>query len=309
MKNVTPEHPKNTKKPHTIVHKHSKNIDMPCFLLYIGGDASGIGKSTTAIGLLHLFHHELGYPYERLGYIKPITQCIDPQLIEIYCKKYHVQRAPAVIVFKKGYTQQAIDGQLTSYESRCKHVYNAVQELAKKCDIVVVDGVGYPAVGSTCGMSNADVARILGAPVIVVGRPGIGNAIDAMEGCRTFFEANGAKTIGAIWNKLPHNKNFTGHSYDECTRYVKKFYETQGKKKNTFRCYGFVPNIEEEEEEDSCRMLEKTQESKNTTSNIAEESRDDNEKMMECIGRAFTKYVDIKSLMDDLEEHYSEKKT
>lgn len=44
--------------------------------------------------------------------------------------------------------------------------------------LVLVDGVGYPAVGSVAGCSNADVAATLHAPVMIVGRPGVGNAID-----------------------------------------------------------------------------------------------------------------------------------
>ena len=35
--------------------------------------------------------------------------------------------------------------------------------------LVLVDGVGYPAVGSVAGCSNADVAATLGAPVLIVG--------------------------------------------------------------------------------------------------------------------------------------------
>ncbi len=38
--------------------------------------------------------------------------------------------------------------------------------------LVVVDGVGYPGVGSCTGTSNGSVARRIGARVVLVGRPG-----------------------------------------------------------------------------------------------------------------------------------------
>jgi MoxR-like ATPase len=74
-----------------------------------------------------------------------------------------------------------------------------VATIAKGRRFVIVDGVGYPAVGSIAGVSNADVARLLGAPVLMIGRPGLGDAVDAMNLNSTFFTANGGSVLGAIW--------------------------------------------------------------------------------------------------------------
>jgi hypothetical protein len=39
--------------------------------------------------------------------------------------------------------------------------------------------VGFPAVGSVVGVSNVEVAKASRAPVVVVGKSGVGGAIDA----------------------------------------------------------------------------------------------------------------------------------
>lgn len=65
-----------------------------------------------------------------------------------------------------------------------------------------MDGVGYPAVGSICGVSNADVAATLNAPVLLVGKSGVGDAVDSYNLNSCFFEAKGVKVLGGVFNRL-----------------------------------------------------------------------------------------------------------
>lgn len=78
-------------------------------------------------------------------------------------------------------------------------IRKAVATISQGKRFVIVDGVGYPAVGSIAGISNADVAKLLGAPVLMIGRPGLGDAVDAMSLHSTYFTAHGATVLGAIW--------------------------------------------------------------------------------------------------------------
>ena len=57
--------------------------------------------------------------------------------------------------------------------------------------IVIIDGVGYPSVGSICNLSNADIARALKAPVLLVGKSGVGDAVDSFNINARFFESYG----------------------------------------------------------------------------------------------------------------------
>ena len=68
---------------------------------------------------------------------------------------------------------------------------------------MVIDGVGYPSVGSIVGCSSADIAEATGANVLLVGKPGVGDAIDSYNLCAAFFEARGLPVLGAVFNKLP----------------------------------------------------------------------------------------------------------
>ena len=57
--------------------------------------------------------------------------------------------------------------------------------------IVIIDGVGYPSVGSICNLSNADIAQALNAPVLLVGKAGVGDAVDSFNLSARFFESYG----------------------------------------------------------------------------------------------------------------------
>ena len=111
-------------------------------------------------------------------------------------------------MYRSGYTYEVIDGQHGSTEDRLKSVKVAVDELRSAYKLVIVDGVGYTSVGSCVGVSNADVAAYLGIPVLVVGRPGVGNAIDSCVLCVEFMAARGARVIGAVFNKVRIIKHF-----------------------------------------------------------------------------------------------------
>jgi hypothetical protein len=58
--------------------------------------------------------------------------------------------------------------------------------------VVVVDGVGFPAVGSIVGMSNAVLAR---APVVLVCPRGVGNAVDSFNLARALEAPRVCKKI------------------------------------------------------------------------------------------------------------------
>ncbi len=91
--------------------------------------------------------------------------------------------------------------------------------------LVLVDGVGYASVGSTVGCSNGQVAHALQAPVVLIGKPGIGNAIDSFNLSRTYFEANGATVIGAVFNKMPRKVSY--HAFDNMKHYIHKFFANE----------------------------------------------------------------------------------
>ena len=73
--------------------------------------------------------------------------------------------------------------------------------LAPRRDLTWANERTDPAVGSICGTSNAAVARALGAPVLLVGRKGVGDAVDSYNLNSTFFRTNGCRVLGAVFNR------------------------------------------------------------------------------------------------------------
>lgn len=69
-------------------------------------------------------------------------------------------------------------------------------------DWVVFEGTGHPGVGSVVGLSNAVVARLLGARVILIVRGGIGRTIDEATLALALFRQEGIPVEGVIVNKV-----------------------------------------------------------------------------------------------------------
>ena len=91
----------------------------------------------------------------------------------------------------------------------------AVDEIAKGKRFVVIDGVGYPGVGSICGCSNATIAYRCKAPVVLVGKRGVGDAVDSFNLNAAFFRQHHVPVIGVLYNRL-ENEGY--YSLEKCKR-------------------------------------------------------------------------------------------
>ena len=98
-------------------------------------------------------------------------------------------------------------------------------------------------------VSNATVSRLLSAPVLLVSRPGVGNAIDATCYMQAFFLYNRSAPIGVLYNKIPFtitsaSSSSSSHSYERTVEYTTKFFATWTPH---LSIYGHVPIVGEEE--------------------------------------------------------------
>ena len=150
-------------------------------ILLISGDRSSVGKSTFSLFLMASLL-QLGFSASSLAYIKPVTQCEAEQPISLYCKKNNIAcQGIGPVVFYSGFTRAFLDDSTKSSAELLLDVREAVAQISVGKRIVLVDGVGYPAVGSICGVSNADVAAALNVPVLLVGKSGVGDAVDSFN--------------------------------------------------------------------------------------------------------------------------------
>ena len=78
--------------------------------------------------------------------------------------------------------------------------------MAWEKDFVLCEGSGHAGVGSVFDLSNARVAKLLGAKVIIVSQGGIGKPIDEIALNQALFEKEGVPIIGVILNKVVGEK-------------------------------------------------------------------------------------------------------
>jgi dethiobiotin synthetase len=184
--------------------------------IYVMGSESGAGKSTVCMGILAQLLAS-GLAPKELAYIKPVTQCIAKQNVALFCEQTKIPYADiGNLVFRKHFSRDFIDG-LTKRSDELKvDVLASIHHLGKGKEVVIIDGVGDPSVGSVIGVSNVDVAFSLPCSVIFVGKPGIGAAIDNTVLCVSFMQHKGLTNIGVIYNKIPLT------TFAEIKKYVTK---------------------------------------------------------------------------------------
>jgi len=99
--------------------------------------------------------------------------------------------------------------QSSNRDALVKRIETAFDRVAWEKDFVLVEGSGHAGVGSVFDLSNAQVAKILNAKVIIVSRGGIGKPIDEVALNQALFEKEGVEIIGVILNKvIPEKTEF-----------------------------------------------------------------------------------------------------
>lgn len=220
--------------------------------IFVAGDRSQVGKSSVCLGLLGTLLR-MKYPPSSLAYIKPATQCEETQLVGEYCKKHGIEARPiGPVVYYKGFTRAYLSGDTESSEEMLKSVTQAVDDIARNKEVVVIDGVGYPSVGSITDTDNCSVALASGYPpsnqeskrippaVLIVGKRGVGDAIDSYNLNCTYFRARNVPVLGAIFNRLPIDGYY---SLENCKKAIQSYFETQGNTGVCEEAFGFIPEI------------------------------------------------------------------
>jgi hypothetical protein len=178
--------------------------------VFIAATRQNDGKTTTSLGMiaaLQQFH-------PRIGYIKPVGQRfveIEEQKIDedtVLMDSVFRLNCPLVdmspIAVEPDFTRKYL--QSSNNEALVKKIQKAFDRVAWEKDFVLCEGSGHAGVGSVFDLSNAQVAKILGAKVIIVSQGGIGKPIDEVALNQALFEKEGVEIIGVILNKVLNEK-------------------------------------------------------------------------------------------------------
>ncbi|HRI11440.1 MAG TPA: AAA family ATPase [Verrucomicrobiota bacterium] len=204
--------------------------------VFIAATRQNDGKTTNSLGLLAALQRRFG----RIGYIKPVGQRfveIDAEKIDedsVLMDRVFRLNCPLVdmspIAVEPDFTRRYL--QSSNFDVLVKRIHKAFDRVAWEKDFVLCEGTGHAGVGSVFDLSNATVARVLNAKVVIVTRGGIGLPIDEVTLNRALFEKEGVEVIGVILNKVLPEK----------LDYISEFAE-KGLRRKGLKLLGVVPHL------------------------------------------------------------------
>ncbi len=200
--------------------------------LYVAATSQHVGKTTSTLGLAASFL-KAGY---NTGYCKPVGQkhleikgsVVDKDAV-LFADLLKLDIDPAShspVILGKGETSKYLDHPV---DLSSKVIY-AAETLTAQHDAVIYEGTGHPGVGSVADISNARVAKLLDAQVVMVVEGGIGSTIDKLNMSMGLFREQNVPILGVIVNKvIPEKKDMV------------EYYVGKWLKKNNLKLLGVVP--------------------------------------------------------------------
>src|SRR5450755_626228 len=203
--------------------------------VFIAATRQNDGKTTVSLGLIAALQKH----FLRVGYIKPVGQRfveIEEQKIDedtVLMDSVYQLNCPLVdmspIAIEPDFTRKYL--QQSKNDALSKKIQKAFDRVAWEKDFVLCEGSGHAGVGSVFDLSNAQVAKTLGAKVIIVTQGGIGRPIDEVSLNQALFEKEGVEIIGVIINKV----------LEEKVDYITEF-ARQGLKRKGLELLGVLPH-------------------------------------------------------------------
>ena len=174
--------------------------------VYISATVQDSGKTSLSLGLMRVLRERGVSP----GYIKPVGQHyvpyrerdVDEDAVLIH-QLFGFEEDPyylSPIAIERGFTTRFIeDPDVRPLEERIRE---CVAKLGESHSMLLVEGTGHAGVGSCFGLSNARVAQLIGAKVVIVTAGGIGRPIDEIAVSLALFRQHEVEVIGVVLNKV-----------------------------------------------------------------------------------------------------------
>lgn len=178
--------------------------------IYVAASKQHVGKTTSTLGLVSGFMKK-GI---NVGYSKPVGQkfldinnlIVDKDTV-LFADLISFELDPDIhspVILGSGATAEYLENPaIHDLESK---VINSAARLEQMHDLVIFEGTGHPGVGSVAGLSNARVAQLINAGVVMVIEGGIGSTIDMLNMCLSLFREHNVPVIGVIINKVRIDK-------------------------------------------------------------------------------------------------------
>lgn len=188
---------------------------------FIASTGQHVGKTTLSLGILSGLQ-ERGLP---ISYMKPIGQEVekgrsgalvdkDALLIQEHFHLEENDASMSPVLIAPGFTKDFLDGKIHT-ETLISSIQHAYQELCRKGSYLVVEGTGHMGVGSIVGLNNAQVAKELSLPVLLIASGGLGSAFDELMLNKTLCDLHQVPILGVILNRVKSEKKEMILSYME----------------------------------------------------------------------------------------------
>lgn len=174
--------------------------------IFVAATSQHVGKTTSTLGLVSAYMKK-GL---NVGYCKPVGQkFLDIQNLRVdkdtilFADLINFEIIPELhspVILGPGATEMYLDHPEDFNLER--NIKNAEEKLRKEKEIVIYEGTGHPGVGSVANVSNAKVARLLNAGVVMVVEGGVGSTIDMLNMTTALFREEGVPVLGVIINKV-----------------------------------------------------------------------------------------------------------
>jgi BioD-like phosphotransacetylase family protein len=174
--------------------------------IYLAATGQNRGKTTVSLGLLAALI-ERGHA---TGFTKPVGQRyamvdgvpIDEDAI-LMRSEFDLPDPPEALSpvhIPRGFTKAFINGDVV--EDLGARICAAHAQVSEGREVLLIEGTGHAGVGAVIGLSNADVAQMLGARALIVSEAGVGRPIDEIVLNQALFEKHGVAVAGAVVNKV-----------------------------------------------------------------------------------------------------------
>lgn len=187
--------------------------------LFIASTGKDVGKTTLSLGLIDFFKKQYG----SCGFMKPVGQ--DQLLSEgisldkdaLLIKQYFQlpeKGALSPVSIPQGFTKEFLDGKIPPHLLTQK-IKEGFAKLSSY-PALILEGTGHLGVGSILNLNNAQVAKLLDCPVLLVTRGGIGSSFDELMLNLSLCEKYQLEVAGVVLNKVIPEK------HEVITKYFQK---------------------------------------------------------------------------------------
>ncbi len=176
--------------------------------IFIGATGQNVGKTTICLGLISVFKKKI----PQLGFMKPVGQRFervenglqvdkDVTLFKEYFSLPQGYEEMSPVIFTSGLTREILDQKMEPSFLK-KKILSSYLKISESSEFTIVEGTGHVAVGSLAGISNAEVARLLGLEMILIVKGGIGSSFDELALNKALLDRIGVKLKGVILNQV-----------------------------------------------------------------------------------------------------------